>query len=112
MRCGRGRGRGDDHSCLNDISFGAATRDKDKGTATLAVSVPGAGELVLAGEGLKEASATATEAGEVALSVKAAGEAKKKLRRKGKKTVEPEVTFTPTGGTANTESTKVKLIRK
>lgn len=96
----------------NDISFGAATRDKNKGTATLAVSVPGAGELALAGAGLKAASATATGAGEVTLSVKAAGKAKKQLRRKGKKKVSPAVTFTPTGGTANTESTSVKLVRK
>ena len=96
----------------NDISFGATTRDKRKGTATLAVSVPGPGELALAGAGLKAASAAATGAGEVTLSVKAAGKAKKKLRRKGKKTFEPAVTFTPTGGTANTESTSVKLVRK
>jgi large repetitive protein len=88
------------------------TRDKNKGTATLAVAVPGAGELALGGQGLKAASATAGGAGEVTLSVKAAGKAKKKLRRKGKKTFSPAVTFTPTGGTANTESTSVKLVRK
>ena len=46
------------------------------------------------------------------LSVKAAGKAKKKLRRKGKKTFKPAVTFTPAGGTANTESTSVKLVRR
>ncbi len=96
----------------NDISFGAVTRDKNKGTATLAVSVPGAGELALAGDGLKAATATATGPGEVALSVKAAGKAKRQLRRKGKKTLRPSVTFTPAGGTANTESTSVKLVRR
>lgn len=42
------------------------------------------GELALAGEGLKAASATATGAGEAALTVRAAGNAKKHLRRKGK----------------------------
>jgi CSLREA domain-containing protein len=96
----------------NDISFGAVTRNKRKGTATLAVSVPSAGELALAGNGLKAASATASGAGEVALSVKAAGKAKRKLRRKGKKTFTPAVTFTPVGGAANTESTSVKLVRR
>ena len=48
----------------------------------------------------------------MALSVKAAGKAKKQLRRKGKKIFEPAVTFTPAGGTANTESTSVKLVRR
>lgn len=96
----------------NAFSFGAVTRNKKKGTATLAVSVPGTGEIALAGKGLKAASAIATEAGEVALSVKAAGKAKKRLRRKGKKTFEPAVTFTPAGGTANTEATSVKLVRR
>lgn len=48
----------------------------------------------------------------MALSVKAAGKAKKQLRRKGKKIFKPAVTFTPAGGTANTESTRVKLVRR
>jgi len=96
----------------NDISFGATKRNKRKGTAILAVLVPGPGELALAGKGLKASSATAAAAGEAKLTVKAAGKAKRKLRRKGKKVFEPGVTFTPTGGAANTESTRVKLVRK
>jgi hypothetical protein len=96
----------------NEITFGKVTRDKKKGTATLAVSVPGAGELALAGDGLKPSSAIAAAAGDVTLEVKATGKAKQKLRRKGKKTFEPSVTFTPAGGAPNTESTSVKLVRK
>lgn len=96
----------------NEISFAVASRNKRRGTATLAVSVPGAGELALAGKGLKAQSATASAAGEVELRVKAVGKAKKRLRRKGKKTFRPAVTFTPTGGSPNTESTSVKLVRR
>ena len=96
----------------NDITFGRVTRNKKKGTAVLSVQVPSAGELDLAGKGLKPATATTAGAGSVSLTIKAAGKAKKKLRRKGKKTFDPAVTFTPTGGDPNTETTAVKLVRK
>jgi hypothetical protein len=96
----------------NDFTFGKLKRNKKKGTAKLAVEVPGAGSLELTGKGLKPSSADATAAGEVKLPVKAKGKAKKKLRKKGKKKFEPAVTFTPIGGTPNTEDTKVKLVKK
>jgi hypothetical protein len=67
---------------------------------------------LLGGSGLKSSTATASGPVEVELAVKAAGKAKKKLRRKGKMTVEPEVTFTPAGGAPNTESTSVRLVRR
>jgi hypothetical protein len=96
----------------NDFSFGKTKKNKQKGTARLTVDVPGAGELGLAGKGLKPASVNAPGAGQVSLAVKAKGKARKALRRKGKKKLTPSVTFTPTGGTANTEQTTVKLVRK
>ena len=49
---------------------------------------------------------------EVTLKVKATGKANKKLKKKGKAKVGAEVTFTPTGGEANTQTTKVKLKKK
>jgi hypothetical protein len=96
----------------NDIAFGKVKRNKKKGTALLPVQVPGAGELELAGKGLKPATVTAAGAGEASLTVKATGKAKRKLRRRGKRTFEPVVTFTPDGGVPSTESTQVKLVRK
>ena len=96
----------------NDFSFGKTKKNKKKGTAKLTVETPGAGELELAGKGLKPASANAAGAGEVSLAVKAKGKARKTLRRKGKKKLTPSVTFTPTGGTPNTEDTKVKLVHR
>jgi hypothetical protein len=96
----------------SDFTFGKAKKNKKKGTAKLPVEVDCAGALELAGKGLKPSSADASGAGEVKLKVKAKGKAKKKLRKKGKKKFEPSVTFTPAGGAANTEDTKVKLVKK
>jgi hypothetical protein len=50
----------------------------------LIITVPGAGSLVLAGKGVKKASAQAKGPGNVTLPVKAAGKAKKKLDELGK----------------------------
>ena len=40
----------------------------------------------------------------------AQGQAKKKLNDKGKAKVKAEVTFTPDGGSPNTEDKKIKLV--
>jgi hypothetical protein len=95
------------------FTIGATTRNKKKGTATLAVDVPNPGELTVSGSGFREAAAvTATSvpaAGAVLLKIKATGKKLKKLRRKGKVKVSPSITFTPTGGSSSTQSTQLKL---
>jgi hypothetical protein len=103
----------------NVFSFGKLTRNKQNGTATIAVDVPGPGKLTLGGKGVRPqrpltsrlaAPARAvTAAGVVKLIIKAAGKAKKKLRRTGKAKVRIKVTFTPTGGSAALQSRTVKL---
>lgn len=95
----------------NDFTIGKLKRNKRKGTAKLAVEVPGPGTLGLAGKGLRAASQEAGGAGEVELPVKAKGNRKRKLDDRGKLKLEAEVTFTPTGGAPNTEATKVKLVK-
>ncbi len=94
----------------NDITIGRAAKNKKKGTAKLTVSVPGPGEVALDGNGVAARSATAAGAGDLTLKLKTDGNKRKKLSRKGQIKVTPEVTFTPIGGAANTESTQVKLI--
>jgi hypothetical protein len=106
----------------NAFSFGGVTRQKRKGTARLAVVVPAPGTLVLGGTGVKAQQAggavaqkTVSAAGRVDLLVKASGKAVRKLKRTGKATVTPSVTYTPfldISGDPNTQSTKVKLIRR
>jgi hypothetical protein len=96
----------------NDLEFAGLRRNKRKGTAKLTVEVPGAGSLELGGNGIKPGAADAGDEGAVELAVVAKGSKKRKLKSKGKVKLEAEVTFSPVGGTPNTEATKVKLVRK
>jgi hypothetical protein len=101
------------------------TRNKKKGIAFLFVTVPGPGEVGLAGKGLKNvgiATASAqkslfTPGGVVKLKVKpgkgkAARKVVRRLKDKGKAKLKVLVTYVPTGGVANTQARKVKLVRK
>lgn len=96
----------------NRFTLAKPKLNRKKGTATLTATVPGPGKLVLKGNGLKKTSASAHGAGKVKLKVKVAKKTAKKLKSKGKAKVTAKVTYTPTGGKANTESKKIKLIRK
>jgi hypothetical protein len=96
----------------NEFSVGKARKNKKKGTATVPIDVPGAGDLELAGKKVKPEESQAGGAGEVDLLVKAKGKAKKKLKRKGKAKVALEVTFSPSGGDPATQSANVKLVKK
>jgi hypothetical protein len=97
----------------NEFTFGRVKRDRGKGTAVLAVQVPGPGDLVLAASRkVKAGEARAEAAGKATVPIRAAGKAKRKLRRAGKVTVRATVTFTPDGGDPNTESTSVLLKKK
>lgn len=93
----------------NQFKFGKLVLNKKKGTATLAVSVPGPGNLVLKGNGLKKVTKASQKAGNVKLAVKAKGKALKKLKEKGKATLKAKLTFTPTGGTALTKPRTLAL---
>jgi hypothetical protein len=110
----------------NEFTFGTVKHNKKKGTATLAVSVPGPGTLSLTGKNVKPqrpareatASTTVGAAGTVKLLVKAKGKAKKKLNKTGKAKVKVKVTYTPSAtngnvaGDANTQTKTVKLVKK
>ena len=96
----------------NDFSFGKVKRNRAHGTAKLAVELPGPGDVTLGGRHLTTVSKHPAAAGEARLKVKALGETKRTLRRRGQASVRPKVTFTPTGGTANTLSEHVELVVK
>ncbi len=94
----------------NDFAFGKAKLDTKHGTAKLPVDVPGAGAVELAKtKDVKADGKHADAAGTVKLLIKARGDAADKLAKKGAVKVTAQVTFTPDGGAANTETTKVKL---
>jgi hypothetical protein len=93
----------------NHFLLGKPKLNKKKGTASIAVSVPGAGSLVLVGKGVKKASAVAKAAGKLRLTIKAAAKAKEKLGETGKVKLALKITFKPAGGSAATQATKVTL---
>lgn len=93
----------------NAFSFAGTTRNKKKGRATTTVNVPGPGTLAVGGKGLVTQS-THTFGGSVALGVIPNKKTRKKLLKKGKVRVTPAFTYTPDGGTANTQPEPVKLI--
>jgi hypothetical protein len=69
-----------------------------------------AGTLTYAGSGVKATGpASTTAAGEIVVTVRAKGKKRKTLNDKGKVTVKPKITFTPTNGTAAVSTKKVKL---
>ena len=93
----------------NMFKLGRLKRNKRRGTATLSVTLPGAGSLVLTSRGLKGVRRTVMAAGTVKLAIRAAGKAKKRLLRVGKVELKAKVTFTPTGGVAATLARRLTL---
>jgi streptogramin lyase len=97
----------------NQFTLGKAKKNKKKGTAKQAVTVPCPGEVALAKtKKVKADKETAGGAGDVKLLVKPKGKAKDKLQDKGKAKVGLEITYTPTGGTPSTQSDKLKLVKR
>jgi len=97
----------------NEFSFGKVKRNKRKGTAKLAVNVPGAGDLELAKtRKVKGATERATGDGTVQLKIVPTGRTLEKLEDTGASKVKATVTFTPDNGDPNTKQKKLKLKRR
>jgi hypothetical protein len=102
----------------NAFATGAPVLNAKKGTATVSVGpFPNTGVLEFtpgAGASLAETAAakTVTAGQTVNFLVRAIGKKRKKLNKKGKVTVGATFTYTPTFGTASTQSTTIKLKRK
>jgi lysophospholipase L1-like esterase len=100
----------------NDFSFGNVKKNKHKGTANLTIEiVEGPGELDLTKTKKVKADEEAVEgegATEEELAIKPKGKARKRLNKKGKAKVRAEVTYTPDGGEPNTQSKRIKLVRR
>jgi subtilisin-like proprotein convertase family protein len=94
---------------VNTVTAGKPKLNKKKGTAQVPVTVGDAGRLTLSGKGVKGKSVTVAGPGSANLSVKPKGKTSRKLSSSGKATAKVKITFTPTGGTANTVTKKLKL---
>ena len=97
----------------NKVTFGKVKRDKKRGSAKVTINVPNPGTLKYGGSRVSVAGPSSLVIGTaIQLTVNAKGKSKKKLDENGKVKVALDVTFTPTGGTAATAATKVKLQKK
>jgi hypothetical protein len=86
--------------------------NKKAGTATLAVKVPDAGTLTLAGKGVKKVVRPSKGAATLHLPIKPVGRTKKALAKIGKAKLVLSLTFAPSGGAAKPTSKTVHLIEK
>ena len=96
----------------NELRLGKAKLNKKRGSAKLTVKVPGPGKLKLAQTGSVKGQHERADQCEPKLSVKPRGKAQKRLNKRGKAKVKAKVTYTPDGGTSDTESTKIKLVKR
>ena len=97
----------------NVFTEGKLTLNKKKGTGSLAVNVPGAGVLTVAGGGtIKKAEVTSTGAQTLKVPLKAKGAGQKTLSKKGKLPFKVALTFTPTGGTSATQTYSGRLVKR
>lgn len=99
----------------NTFIVGKLKQNKKNGTATLKVTVPGAGILTAVDakkkspKRIRKATMTAAAAGTVTLKLKPTGAGKKTLKNTGKLQFKALLSFTPTGGVAGTGAFKGKL---
>jgi len=95
----------------NAFSFGKLKLNTKLGSATIAITVPDAGKLVVSGPGFSQ---TKTSRGRATFTftISAKGKALATLRRKHKVSITLHVSFTPNGGTKLTRAKSLTLIRK
>jgi hypothetical protein len=108
----------------NFFLLGQVDRNKERGTATIAVQVPGPGTLSLSGRGVQTqrvpgdravVSKTVGAAGTATLRVKAKGGKKRRLNRRGQVRVGANITYVPFGdipGEPKTLSHRIRLVKQ
>jgi len=96
----------------NAFKFHKLNRNQRSGTAKLQVEVPGPGRVVLFGKKVKKFIRDAKGAGTFNLQVIPKAALARTLRSAETARTSVQVKFTPTGGTANTRSKALKLIRR
>lgn len=95
----------------NDLTLGKLKRKRNKGTATLELTVPNPGTVQLSGAGVK-AAAMAVAGGSVKLRIRAKGAKRRRLAENGKVALRANLIYAPTGGEPATARRKLKLISR
>jgi hypothetical protein len=97
----------------NTVTAGTIARNKKKGTATVTISVPNAGQLSYTGTGVNVTGPASVAApGDIEVTVRATGKKRKKLNKKGKVSISFGTTFTPNFGAAGITPTNLTLRKK
>ncbi len=93
-------------SSPRSLRIGKPRLNRRRGTATVAVSVPSAGRLRLAGKAVKPINRHTAKAGRVTLAIKPKPKAKRRLGRTGHLKVKLAIVFAPAAGGATLRATK------
>jgi len=94
----------------NTFTVGAVTNNRGKGTASVNLSVSNPGQVFVGGTGVAPSTLQVVE-GDVQVAISTIAEKRKKLKKKGKVSVVPNLTFTPTGGSAATKTVTLQLTK-
>jgi hypothetical protein len=86
-----------------------AGRNTKRGTGLLKVTVGGPGTVLLQGKSVKRQTKTTSAAGAIKLPLVAKAKVRKALNKTGKAKVEFEISFTPSGSVAATQTKSVVL---
>jgi DNA-binding beta-propeller fold protein YncE len=96
--------------CVRNLfRFGDLKRDLRRGTASLAVKVPGPGSLRVRGKRIKATREHAEAAGTVSLPIRPRCRARRALNREGEVSIRIHVTYRPRNGGPNTRVRRVEL---
>lgn len=93
------------------LKLGGARLDTAKGTATLAVKIPGAGQVTVSGKGVTTVKKKAKKKTTLKVKIASTGSASALLGKAGKVKVKVKVTYKPTSGisVSKTKSVILKL---
>lgn len=97
----------------NDFGIAAITRDRKQGNATVLLNVSNPGTLAISAKGMKKrATKNIAVAGTAQFNIAAAPSKRGRLEKRGKLTLTPTMTFSPSGGEPASFSFRIKLLFK
>ncbi len=95
----------------NDFGIAAITRDRKRGTATVLLNVSNPGTLAISAKGMKKRPVkNIAVAGTAQFNIAAAPSKRGKLEKRGKLTLTPTLTFSPSGGEPASFPFRIKLL--
>lgn len=94
------------------VEFGKIKRAFHTGKLTLEVSAPGPGLLVVSGPQIRTIVRQVDAAAEERFSIRAKGKALRLLHRRGHVKVKVTISFTPSGGSTETTTRTITLVKK